>query len=90
MNPESIKDGGPAFPSHDPGTPGVFAPETHTGMKLRDYFAAKAMQGMLANSENDGTSEPVLRALFRDRKLVCGYAELAYDIAEAMLRARSI
>ena len=32
---------GPAFPVHDD-------PETFTGMELRDYFAAKAMQAILA------------------------------------------
>jgi hypothetical protein len=52
----TINDGGPAFPELDTG-------ETHDnrdggkftsfrsvgGMSLRDYFAAKAMQGLLAN-----------------------------------------
>lgn len=35
--------GGTAFPSH--GSMGEVA---HEGMTLRDYFAAKAMQGLLA------------------------------------------
>lgn len=38
----SNDNGGPAFPT------GVYTVE---GMTLRDYFAAKAMQGILANSE---------------------------------------
>jgi hypothetical protein len=35
--------GGPAFPSH--GSMGEVA---HEGMTLRDYFAAKAMQGFIS------------------------------------------
>ena len=45
------------------------------GMTLRDYFAAKAMQGML--SENSGVRYPT-------DELV----EFAYKVADAMLKAR--
>ena len=34
--------GGPAFPSH-----GSMGEVTQEGMTLRDYFAAKAMQGLM-------------------------------------------
>ena len=37
-------NGGPAFPA-----PAGVTHITQQGMTLRDYFAAKAMQGMLAN-----------------------------------------
>ena len=37
--------GGPAFPQQ---TNSLLS---YSGMTLRDYFAAKAMQGLLANSE---------------------------------------
>ena len=47
--------------------------ENEHGMTLRDYFAAKAMQGMLAASENYGTPELGL---------------YAYEIADSMLKAR--
>lgn len=75
---EPIKDGGPAFPC-DPfiaSMPGneTVAKRLAEGMSLRDYFAAKAMQGMLADPEvipNIGT------------------ATTAYEMADAMLRARS-
>ena len=40
---KEIKTGGPAFPKNY-GVP-------REGMTLRDYFAAKAMQGLLANPE---------------------------------------
>ncbi len=45
------------------------------GMTLRDYFAAKAMQGMLAESGGGASSNEDL-------------AEFAYHIADAMLKAR--
>lgn len=48
-------NGGPAFPCD------VFTGTTHTisnGMSLRDYFAAKAMQGLLAgNAIYDGKAD---------------------------------
>jgi hypothetical protein len=45
------------------------------GMDLRDYFAAKAMQGML--SENSGIRYPT-------DELV----DFAYKVADAMMKAR--
>jgi hypothetical protein len=47
-----------------------------TGMELRDYFAAKAMQGMLANSAFD-TIEGMLNV-----------SVVAYMMADAMLKER--
>lgn len=64
-----IKTGGPAFPSH--GTIGEVAPE---GMTLRDYFAAKAMQGFCVNRGFDSLPEY--------------YAKVSYSIADAMIAAR--
>lgn len=61
--------GGPAFPSP---TDGMLDNE---GMTLRDYFAAKAMQGMLAC--------PVQPQSGADM-----YARDAYFVADAMLKAR--
>jgi hypothetical protein len=46
------------------------------GMTLRDYFAAKVMQGMMANGQ-------VLK-LVSDETL----ASAAYEMADAMLKAR--
>ena len=47
------------------------------GMTLRDYFAAKAMQGILA-----GTLTP--QEVWSQDEV----AELAYNVADAMLKAR--
>lgn len=71
----SKETGGPAFPSgmSDPETGNVVLP-TNAGMTMRDYFAAKALQGMLANSECYMTLDEVLLR--------------AYQIADSMLKVR--
>jgi hypothetical protein len=61
-------DGGPAFPSHAYDT--VFP---SSGLTLRDYFAAKAMQGFCMNRGS---------VLYKDA------AEEAYRMAAAMLAER--
>jgi len=45
------------------------------GMDLRDYFAAKAMQGIVESSIDDGLETMQI-------------AEFAYRIAEAMMKVR--
>jgi hypothetical protein len=60
-------DGGPAFPRDH-------ANDGHNGMTLRDYFAGKAVQGMLADQTMNTPAEE--------------FAERAYAIADAMLKAR--
>ena len=60
---------GPAFP-----TPRYERGDMYSlGMTLRDYFAAKAMQAVIARG--DDTNRP-------------GMAEWSYAMADAMLRAR--
>ncbi len=61
----------PAFPSAD------FEHHEFTGMTLRDYFAAKAMQGILTATLTPNT------AWSQDEA-----AETAYNVADAMLKAR--
>lgn len=61
--------GGPAFPIN------VESEMTCLGMTLRDYFAAKAMQGILASFTS---SQP-------DRAIT---AKASYQYADAMLKAR--
>ena len=64
----------PAFPLHNHGaqTLGLHV----TGMSLRDYFAAKAMQGLLLDDNGD----------FSDHNWM---AEQAYAFADAMMEARN-
>ena len=71
MNKET---GGPAFPSGNEVTLGDFRSSGHVGMTLRDYFAAKAMQGDFVGG------------LHRDDFGVT--AKRAYIMADEMLEAR--
>ena len=53
------------------------------GMTLRDYFAAKAMQTILASQYEDGI---YVGDLDNDSEDVCAIS--AYKMADAMLKAR--
>lgn len=66
-----MNTGGPAFPIN------VDSEMTCLGMTLRDYFAAKAMQGLIAQSAGTALGSRVEIA-----------AEYAYAAADAMLKAR--
>ena len=56
-----------------------------SGMSLRDYFAAKAMQGMLANSEH------VQTLMGNNPNPLPDYvAILSYNLADAMLKQREL
>lgn len=69
--------GGPAFPAeewNDTVDSRVVNPIRHQGMTLRDYFAAMAMQGMLA-----GNKRPSERLTTH-----------SYRYADAMLEAREV
>ncbi len=72
-----MDNGGPAFPCEvlvdQCGTK-----STWEGMTLRDYFAAKAMQGLLAQSGGTAHSSNVGLG-----------AEYAYKMADAMLAERN-
>jgi hypothetical protein len=51
------------------------------GMSLRDYFAAKAMQGQLSIFEN-------VTALAREQIKLEDVCIASYEVADAMLKAR--
>jgi len=69
----SNKTGGPAFP--ELGNVGCNSDwQSESGMTLRDYFAAKAMQSRLSNPQWIASDERT--------------ALDAYQVADAMLRAR--
>ena len=53
------------------------------GMSLRDYFAAKAMQGMVSAHNQDGEWTGC-----GDKKMNKIVVEIAYSIADAMLSER--
>lgn len=55
-------------------TPAFPLPNMNTGMTLRDYFAAKAIQGLISEPSIQGTIEE--------------FAHRAYAIADAMIKAR--
>ena len=76
----SANNGGPAFPQPIVDTRGnsgiVSAEEMQVGgMNLRDYFAAKAMEGLIQSP--DQVTEPF-----------DGIAQSAYLMANEMLKAR--
>ena len=64
---DKIDTGGPAFPT-------LTDDRYFHGMDLRDYFAAKALQGLIASSD--------------DPFLISDMAKSAYAMADAMLKAR--
>jgi hypothetical protein len=68
----------PAFPQN----PTNFDPLTH-GMTLRDYFAARAMQGLIAHEERAKQLGSHNLGDFDVRVAVA-----AYRYADAMLKAR--
>lgn len=67
-----IGDGGPAFPCNPDA---IY--DCDRGMSLRDYFAAKAMHGLIA-------AVPPVRGIPLSAKV----SERAYQFADAMLAAR--
>lgn len=76
----SKNNGGPAFPR--PKSPkGEYTdsevPCAQTGMSLRDYFAAKAMQSVIEKSS------------IRTSEMIESAAIAAYGIADAMLAERA-
>jgi len=55
----------------------AFPDDGNFGISMRDYFAVRAMQGMLSNNE--------LTTVINSHDQ---FAEIAYRMADAMLRAR--
>lgn len=96
MNLDDLKEhGGPAFPTHrlqwDYGSEERELATKHSGMTLRDYFAAKAMQGMLAVPDDQRYGDRADKTLSIEQWqqwCVTGVVEHAYRVADAMIRAR--
>ena len=72
----SDKTGGPAFPNES-----AMYTEQRLGMTLRDYFAAKAMQSMLANPSLKNNDKSI-----SDAEAI---ANAAFIMADAMLSERA-
>lgn len=75
-----IEDGGPAYPCPEAGVQHFSDMAAYTGMTLRDYFAAGAVQGLLSNQAQDyAPMTPIaLHAVVLD----------AWKIADAMIKYR--
>ena len=71
-----MNTGGPAFPLQTWDSV-IHSPKTETGMTLRDYFAAKAMQAITPSFANENILNPA--EVISDK---------AYALADAMLKAR--
>ena len=67
-----ISDGGPAFP-HTTQRDGITPAINHHGISMRDYFAAAALQGLLASCPWEQVDE---------------VPQKAYEISDAMVKAR--
>ena len=71
--------GGPAFP-YECFDPQLRRTRTMVGMTLRDYFAAKAMQGLMGRVWGELPPEELFKT----------WATSAYALADAMLKAREV
>lgn len=86
-----LRTGGLAFPSADQGLLAdyqlntVMRQELMQGMTLRDYFAAQALQGQMQREKDFGKT--VREQGFS--KYAAHIAETSYQLADAMLAARS-
>lgn len=80
----STNTGGPAFP-----VPGLHRADYNNGMTLRDYFAAKAMQGFVsAKAWHPDFIYPDDFPFCAGERAVDEVAVSAYRYADAMLKAR--
>lgn len=70
---KNIDDGGPAFPRT--GADGHTSPQS--GMSLRDYFAAYAMNGICSSRSHSDLNGHAIAS-----------ARVAYNIADAMIKVR--
>lgn len=83
-----IDDGGAAFPFEydDNSAPsGISYRLSHSGMTLRDYFAAAALTGLLA-SPNDSVYRYVIETA-KTTSPAPMVAGLAYELADALIAA---
>lgn len=83
MSDQKKTDGGPAFPIY--GKLNEWGYAEQPGMTLRDYFAAKAMVGILQDW-TEVVRDAMAESTTSER--IKHLAKRSYDIADAMLKAR--
>ena len=85
----AANNGGPAFPSDELFQGAPVCPQFH-GMTLRDYFAAKALNGICASfSDNDAREMTLQNAIAAECMPKEQVAFAAYEYADAMLAERA-
>ena len=88
---QKIETGGPAFPvqySNEADGPTVMP---HVGMTLRDYFAAKAMQGVVSSIATEDDYRRLSGHASASGLTVSEWiARDAFKQADAMLKAREV
>lgn len=87
-----ISDGGPAFPVVELNRTTGNPCDQHFGLSLRDYFAAKAMHAHLLTDTVPGPACDALvdAAHEAGRDPIDHLCVNAYEVADAMLRARKV
>lgn len=83
MSATRIDDGGPAFPTH--AHPGSSDGAAMSGMTIRDYFAAKAMQAIIGGALASAIQSTARDSGKTETQIVAG---AAYEFANAMIAAR--
>ena len=77
----------PAFPNPDLVMPNGDFEHGQSGLTMRDYFAAKAMQGML--SCQDFMNDQIIKFGITKEQALENVARWAYIQADAMLKQRN-
>jgi hypothetical protein len=74
---------------HDDLPEPIFGEPTHIpGMSVRDYFATKAMQGIISNMNFDKKDDKFV-AIYKDTEIqFSGIALSAYQMTDEILKAR--
>jgi len=85
---EQIKDGGPAMPFEDGMFVGGKRVNGSIGVTMRDWFAAKALTGLLSLEANPRFGETCEPFLHYNDEHVAYMAKNAYRLADAMLTYR--
>ena len=76
----------PAFPSGNDVTLGDWKSHGHSGMTLRDYFAAKGLEALMVAVTSELQSKHHSNEKAHDIKML--YAKMCYAMADAMMKAR--